>query len=226
MPRRRIRIMLAVAALTVIAGISGFTGLWVGATTGEDSEPGAWSLLGVRDGGRTLVVQGPQHGSCDRASVTADESDPRRVMIRSRVHSPRGSYVCTMEMRGGDEFAVPLSRPILGRAVDGRRRKLRRANVLALDDDFDKYVNRRGMLYRPLPVPDRAPPSVVGLRFRDARHALCNAGFEARRPRGSTRTGMVVAQRAPTVQTPPPSTDYLTCTNGVLPAVDLEVWAR
>lgn len=216
--------VLAVAALTVVAGISGFAGLWVGATTGEDTEPGAWSLLGVRDGGRTLVVQGPEHGSCDRASVTLDESHPDRVVITSRVHEPRGSYVCTADLKGRKEFSLRLSRPIVGRAVVGKRRKLPPPSLSA--EEVETYVNRSGVLDRPLPIPDHAPPSVVGLRFRDARHALCNAGFEARRPRGTTHIGMVVAQRAPTVQTPPRATDYITCTNGVLPVVDLEVWAR
>lgn len=223
---RRIRIVLAVIALTVIAGISGFAGLRVGATTGEDTEPGTWSLLGVRDGGRTLVISGPQHGDCDRTSVTADESRPDRVVVRSRVHSPRGSYICNMMMRGGEEFSVRLSRPILGRAVVGERRQLTRTydpGVFQAVDD-DRRVRRTN---RPIPVPDRPPPNVVGLRFRDARHALCNAGFEARRPAGRrNRTGMVVAQDVPVVQRPPARPPEPNCRNGVMPAVDLEVWAR
>lgn len=226
MPRRRIRIVLAIAALLVIAAASGFAGLWVGATTGEDAEPGAWSLLGVRDGGRTLVVRGAEHGDCDRTSVTADESDPQRVVIRSMVHEPRGSEACTLALNGGKEFAVRLKRPILGRAVDGRRRKLRPLSVLEQDIDIDEHTNRAGLVSRPLPVPDWPPPNVVGLRFRDARHALCNAGFEARRPRGDRRSGMVVAQHPPVVQGPLRTPGHPTCSNGMRAAVDLEVWSR
>lgn len=227
MPRRRIRIVLAVAALTVIAAASGFAGLWVGATTGEDTERGAWSLLGVRDGGRTLVIAGPDLRTCgSRSTVTVDESQSDRVVVEARELKPRGSSSCLLMVPPPEQFTVRLERPIVGRAVVGKRRKLRQANVLALDDDFEKYVDRRGRLYRPLPVPDGGPPSVVGLRFRDARHALCNAGFEAHRPRGNAHIGMVVAQRAPAVQTPPRATSYISCTNGVLPAVELDVWAR
>lgn len=227
MSRRRIRIVLAIAALLVIAAASGFAGIKVGANAGEDAEPGAWSLLGVRDGGRTLLVEGPSHGSCDRTAVTADESRADRVVITSQVLTPRGGdYVCTLEMRGGEVFAVRLKRPILGRAVDGRRRKLTRTydpGVFETVDD-DRRMRRAA---RPIPVPDRPPPDVVGLRFRDARHALCNAGFEARRRVGRRhRTGMVVAQRAPVVQRPPARPPEPTCRNGTLPAVDLEVWAR
>lgn len=223
----RIRIVLALVVIPLVAGFSGVLGLWVGANTGEDAEQGAWSLLGVRDGGRTLIVRGSSHGACDETKVTVDESQLDRVVIDSRVLTSRGGGgVCILMQMGGERFALRLSRPIVGRAVVGKRRRLE----LRYDpgDAFEPVDDdgRQRWTGRSFAVPDHPPPNVVGLRFRDARHALCNAGFEARRPRGNVRIGMVVAQRAPIRQPPPGRWRDPTCTNGMLPAVDLDVWAR
>ncbi len=217
--------MVAIS-LTMVAAVSGFVGLQVGAEAGERAVPGAWSLLGVRDGGRTLVVRGPEHGSCDRVSVTADESQPGRVVIRSFVHQPRGSAVCILMLHGGERFAVPLERPILGRSVDGPRRIVPSPIGFLRDVDVRYRPKPDRTLVRPLPLHDREPPSVVGLRFRDARHALCNAGYETRRPSGDRMTGMVVAQSRAVVPRMTGRRRAPTCRNGMLPAVDLTVWAR
>lgn len=223
MRRRRIWTALAILVPTVLAlGVIAAL-LWAEEAKDRNDRhavPGNWSLLGVRDDGRTLVVRGPAYGDCDRTSVTADESDPDRVVITSRVLEPRDGGVCTLVLHGGDEVELRLDRPIAGRAVTGERRKLQPARISEDEIDFDEYVDSDGLI-RPLPVPDHAPPTVVGLRFRDARHALCNAGFEARRLSGSAPNGVVSAQRAPTVQPALRSSDLPSCANGMRPAVDL-----
>lgn len=229
MARRRIWTALAILVPTVLAlGVIAAL-LWAEEAkdrNGRHAEPGAWSLLGVLDDGRTLVVRGSQHGDCDDTSVSADESQPGRVVITSLVLEPRGDGACTMSLNGGKVFAVGLERPIAGRAVVGNRRKLdmRFDPGDAVEQlDRDPWVRWTG---RPFPVPDRPPPNVVGLRFVDARHALCNAGFEARRPPGDRRSGIVVGQRVPVTQIPSDGPRDPTCRNGMLPAVDLEVRAR
>lgn len=226
MRRRRIWTALAILVPTVLAlGVIAAL-LWAEEAKDRDDRhavPGNWSLLGVRDDGRTLVVRGPEHGDCDRTSVTADESRPDRVVITSLVLEPGGDYACTSSLNGGEIFDLALETPIAGRAVAGERRKLdpRYEPGAAVEMlDHDPWVRWTG---RPFPVPDRPPPGVVGLRFVDARHALCNAGFEARRPPGDRRSGMVVGQRTPVTQIPSDGPRDPTCTNGMLPAVDVEV---
>lgn len=229
MARRRIWTALAILVPTVLAlGVIAAL-LWAEEAkdrNGRHAELGAWSLLGVLDGGRTLVVRGSQHGDCDDTSVSADESQPGRVVITSLVLEPGGDYACTSSLNGGKVFAIGLERPIAGRAVVGERRKLDMrfdsgdAREMVDDDRRSRWSGR------PFPVPDRPPPEVVGLRFRDARHALCNAGFEARRPPGDRRSGMVVGQRMPVTQIPSDGPRDPTCRNGMLPRVDVQVGAR
>lgn len=219
----RKRMLLVLAATAVLGLGSAVAGAYVASTTGEYAESASWSLLGVNDGGRTLLVRGPDHGGCDRIRVVADESDPERVTVAAEILFPRGTIACNLILIEGETVAVRLRRPLVGRAVVGPKRKLHPLLLEAVDFDDQR---RSQPPDRPYPVPERQPPSVVGLRYRDARHALCNSGFQARRATDPEANGMVVRQEPAVRQPMRGRPRYATCSNGILPAVRLTATAR
>lgn len=215
--------MLVLAATAVLGVGSAVAGAYVATTTGEYAESAGWSLLGVRDGGRTLLVRGPDHGGCDRVRAVADESDPERVTVTAEILFPRGTIACNLILFEGEPIAVRLRRPLVGRAVVGPKRKLHPLLLRAVDIDDQRRPQPPD---HPYPVPERPPPSVVGLRYRDARHALCNSGFQARRASDPQANGMVVRQEPAVRQPTRGRSRYATCSNGILPAVRLTATAR
>jgi hypothetical protein len=122
---------------------------------------------------------------------------------------------------------LALDAPVAGRTVTGPKKVLDRVRLRypvrrrVVKGRGDADPHDADLPSRPFPVPAAAPPRVVGLRYRDARDALCNAGFQARPlPRGTGR-GTVVAQRAPRRQAWTGTPREPACTNGMLPAVDV-----
>lgn len=201
-------------------------GAWFGATTGEDATPASWSLLGVADGGRSLRVRGPDHGACDRVTLAVEESDAR-IVVSAFIRTPRGALSCIAMLVAGRPTTLALDAPVAGRTVTGPKKVLDAARFRShaprdhaeAPDDADPRP--AGPPTRPLPVPAGSPPAVVGLRYRDARDALCNGGFQAlTAPRGAGH-GRVVAQRPARRQSPTGRSREPTCTNGMLPAVDV-----
>lgn len=219
----RKRKLLVLAATAGLGFGSAVAGAYVATTTGEYAEAASWSLLGVRDGGRTLLVRGPDHGGCDRVRVVADESNPERVTVTAETRFPRGTIACNLILIGGETIAIRLRQPLVGRAVIGPKRKLQ---PLLFPDVSPNAQRRSQPPDRPYPVPARQPPSVVGLRYRDARHALCNSGFQARRASDPQANGMVIRQEPAVRQRMRGRPRYATCSNGVLPAVRLTATLR
>jgi hypothetical protein len=208
-PIRRLPTALALAVLAVLAVLSTAVGGWVALSTAERSTPASWSLVGVADGGRTLRVRGPAYGACERATVEVDESDERIVVSASLRSSPPAgltlhpgaTYACPAVLFGGSIVTLALDAPVAGRTVTGPKKVLDRVRLRypvrrrVVKGRGDADPHDADLPSRPFPVPAATPPRVVGLRYRDARDALCNAGFQARPlPRGTGR-GTVVAQR-------------------------------
>jgi hypothetical protein len=226
--------------LAVVAALSTVAGVRVASPGEERATPASWSLLGVADGGRALRVRGPAHGACERVAVEVDESD-ERITISASIRSsppagltprPDENYACPAILLHGEIVTLALDAPVAGRAVTGPSKVLDdlrlpyRVSRRAVTERGDVDTHDAGLPSRPFPVPAAAPPRVVGLRYRDAHDALCNAGFQARPlPRGTGR-GIVVAQRPPRRQAWTGGPREPTCTNGILPAVDVATRAR
>jgi len=207
-----------VASLAAVAAASTVVGLAFAVR--EPPRPGAWRLLGVRDGGRTLVIEGPAYGGCEKPVVEAREHDDR-IEVRAETRlDVDGAEACELMMHLGARLAVPLRRPVGGRAVVGPRRG-RAGLPLAATASAD---DRGRVRLRP-------PPTVVGLRFLDARHALCIAGYRAtaaaaigRRP---PRSAAVLSQGPPSARRPGPiSRSRFSCRSPALPTVVLRLGAR
>jgi hypothetical protein len=177
------------------------------ARDGEVREPAGWSLEGVADGGRALLVRGPDHGSCERPELRARELRDGRILVTAELVSPLGTYACNLMGHPGQTVRLPLSRPVAGRPVVGTGRRLPDAR------DF------QGPRVRSRADPGAPPPDVVGLRFRDARHALCVAGFRTRLATGD-ENGTVTTQGAPALPRRRPRwTMFPRCRTGKLPPV-------
>jgi hypothetical protein len=174
---------------------------------GEVREPAGWSLEGVADSGRTLLVRGPDHGSCEDPELRVRELRDGRILVTAELVSPLGTYACDLMGHPGETVRLPLRRPVAGRPVVGAGRRL--------PDPRDFQEPR----VRSRADPGPPSPDVVGLRFRDARHALCVAGFRTRLVSGR-EDGTVTTQGAPALPRRRPRwTTYPRCRTGALPPV-------
>ncbi len=174
---------------------------------GEVRTPAGWSLEGVADGGHTLLARGPDHGSCEEPQLRVRELRDGRILVTAELVSPLGTYACNAMGHAGQTVRLPLGRPVAGRPVVGTGRRLPDPR------DF------QGPQVRSRADPGSPPPDVVGLRFRDARHALCVAGFGTRLTTGS-EDGTVTTQGAPALPRRRPRwTTFPRCRTGKLPPV-------
>jgi hypothetical protein len=132
------------------------------------SVPRAWSLVGVSDGGRALLVRpanwgGVVGGACQTgpARVAVEEPDSRKVQVSVRGPIDKGEAGGNCSAVGHTEPVkkLRLRAPIAGRMVVGAQQR-----VSPILGRRQERVN---------------VPNVVGLRSQDATAALCNSGFRA-----------------------------------------------
>jgi hypothetical protein len=210
------RLRRSVVLLTVLLAVLG-AGVLALMLRGDDTATSAasWQLLGVSADGRTLTIREPQRGACDtvRSRVTADDD---RITIAVSLSQPREGD-CVAMLFGGRKVRLRLDRPVAGRAVTGEKRKLAPPYRVDQNGRSDRDLRTA----EPRSVPNEPAPNVVGLRYQDARHALCNAGLQARPKTPGGDRGEVVAQAPPARQRRSGPPRPLTCSNGLLPAVTL-----
>ncbi|WP_210496013.1 hypothetical protein [Patulibacter sp. SYSU D01012] len=207
-PRHRWLVVAAVwAACALAAGVF----LLLEGHQGEVHRRASWTLLGVADGGRSLLVRTPDHAACEHPEIRASELPDGRIFVQSSLVTPVGTYDCLLALISGTVVRLRLGRPVDGRPVVGPRRRPPQPYF-----DGEPPVGLR----RPAA---RTPPEVAGLRFRDARAALCTAGFQADR-RGPV-DGMTIAVSAPRDPRPQGSRPVPRCTDGTLPRVTVRTAA-
>jgi hypothetical protein len=211
--RRKVGAALVLTVVLAIAGAVSHHRL----TSGYSGSDASWQLLGVSADGRTLVIREPDHGACDRVESRLRGQHDDRVEVSVKLLEPRGSYDCVAMLLGGKVTRLHLDRPIAGRRITGPKKLLRPPYRV----DMRGHADRSDPTTTPRPVPPDPAPRVVGLRYHDARDALCNAGYEAVPSARRGTRGEVLTQAAPKrrPRTGPPR--VLTCSNGLLPAVSL-----